>query len=374
MYDPINVDVLGCPVELADQFRSLPNRLIHDILGSTELKLKCGGRVPQGWRWGKDVKAGMCRGEGLREVDMDDVPQDIFRSLDRAGEGELVDVDRVGLGEDSSKTVGQVLTLTPNHNCLAGIFRFRHDDCAVALRHDVFHGHTSEQPVLTLGEVHRKRGKCGCQVLHSGFDSVHDPRNPLPVAGDRDLPFIGVQRGLGIATLRSCLESVATSDQERQHVGRDFTDPDTFGGPRRDDFVNEEAGFFSQRTGSLDGDRDINLLFVLFDNQRNGCIGRREGRAIGSGGRIGRGRGQPIPRRDIHTGTGSFPNMLQVCACKLKLSEWNQEVNLTGLPLAPMIEEMVDAGAWTIKVTTGEQAATSAFLALSNSFWDSDFK
>jgi len=285
-----------------------------------------------------------------------------------------VDVDRVGHGDDSSKTVGQVLVLTPNHNCLAGILRFWHDNCALAVRHDVFHGHTSEQPVLALREVHRNRGKYSYQVLHGGFDSIHDRRDALPVASDRDLPFIGVQRGLGIATLGNCLESVAAGNQEGQHVRRDFTDPDTLGGPRRDDFVDKETGFFSVRTGSLDGDRDVDLLLILFDNQRNGRVGRREGCAIGSGGRIGRGRGQPILRRDVHTSTSSFPNMLQVCACKPKISGWDQEANLAGPPLAPMIEGMVDAGAWIIKVTTGEQAATSSFLALSNSFWDSDFK
>jgi len=78
MYDPINVDILCGTVELANQFRSLPNRLVHDVLTSTELKVECGGRIPQGWRWGEDVKAGMCRGEGFRKVDIDDVPQDIF--------------------------------------------------------------------------------------------------------------------------------------------------------------------------------------------------------------------------------------------------------------------------------------------------------
>jgi hypothetical protein len=33
-----------------------------------------------------------------------------------------------------------------------------------------------------------------------------------------------------------------------------------------------------------------------------------------------------------------------------------------------MMKEMVDAGAWTVKLITGEQAAMSASLALSKSF------
>jgi len=144
MHDPINAYILRCKVKFANQFRSLPNCLIHDVLISTELEVERGGGIPEGWRWGEDTKAGVFRGEDLGKVDTEDVRQDVFRSLDRAGEGELVNVYRVGLGYDGGKTVGQVLAPTPNNNRLAGILRFRHDDCALALFHDLFRGRTGE--------------------------------------------------------------------------------------------------------------------------------------------------------------------------------------------------------------------------------------
>jgi len=156
---------------------------------------------------------------------------------------------------------------------------------------------------------------------------------------------------------------------------RDVTDLlGKFGGPRRNDLVDEETGFFGKRTGSLDGDRNVGLLLVLLDNQRSTRAGCRGSCAIGSEGSVGRGGGQPILRGDVHTSISLFPNVLQGCTYNPKLSREDQETTLATPPLLPIIAEIVDAGAWTIKVITGEQSATSAFLALSNSFWDSDFK
>lgn len=76
--------------------------------------------------------------------------------------------------------------------------------------------------------------------------------------------------------------------------------------------------------------------------------------------------------------TSPFPNLFQGRTYNSKLSDENEKKKerriLETPPLLPTIKEMVDAGAWTIKVITGEQVATSAFFALSTSFWDSDLK